>query len=330
METGKKRLVYCRNGVLHVDGRAREVVEAALNALLSELLRQDEPEVSFGDFCRRVISDSGRAGSTKKDLASTLGCLDAYQGGYSWEDISYVFVQKFERWLVARGYAPNTVTKHMRNLRTLINEAVRAGYIQEGDNPFRLIRLATHKAQHRFLSPEDLGRMEGICVSGRLAHTRDAFLFCCYTGLRYSDFRRLDAGCLFMEEGLTWLRMKLKKTGTEIAVPISLTFGGKAMEVLARYESVEAFARVGSNSRVNSDLKILQQLAGIRTRITFHTSRHTCATLLCHQGVPITTVQKILGHTSVSTTQIYQDVMRDTIVCDLRRIDGRNAASPDV
>ena len=96
------------------------------------------------------------------------------------------------------------------------------------------------------------------------------------------------------------------------------------------------------NSRITSTLAkvdIFNVIASIshemlrlllRTRITFHTSRHTCATLLCHQGVPITTVQKILGHTSVSTTQIYQDVMRDTIVCDLRRIDGRNAAAPDV
>lgn len=51
--------------------------------------------------------------------------------------------------------------------------------------------------------------------------------------------------------------------------------------------------------------------------ILFHTARHTCATLLVHQGVPITTVQRILGHTSVRTTQIYSDVFAETLIKDL-------------
>lgn len=51
----------------------------------------------------------------------------------------------------------------------------------------------------------------------------------------------------------------------------------------------------------------------------FHTSRHTCATLLVHQGVPITTVQKLLGHTSVKTTEIYSEVFDETIIKDLTR-----------
>ncbi len=55
----------------------------------------------------------------------------------------------------------------------------------------------------------------------------------------------------------------------------------------------------------------------------FHTARHTCATLLVHQGVAITTVQKVLGHTSVKTTQIYSEVLSDTIVRDLKSIRKR-------
>ncbi|KAB3852835.1 tyrosine-type recombinase/integrase [Phocaeicola vulgatus] len=54
--------------------------------------------------------------------------------------------------------------------------------------------------------------------------------------------------------------------------------------------------------------------------ILFHVSRHTCATLLVHQGVPITTVQKLLGHTSVKTTQIYSEVLSSTIVRDLKNV----------
>ena len=58
-------------------------------------------------------------------------------------------------------------------------------------------------------------------------------------------------------------------------------------------------------------------MAGINKKITYHTAWHTCATLLVHQGVPITTVQRILGHTSVRTTQIYSDVFAETLIKDL-------------
>jgi len=52
----------------------------------------------------------------------------------------------------------------------------------------------------------------------------------------------------------------------------------------------------------------------------FHAARHTCATLLIHQGVPITTVQKLLGHTSVKTTEIYSEILSSTILRDLKAI----------
>ena len=60
----------------------------------------------------------------------------------------------------------------------------------------------------------------------------------------------------------------------------------------------------------------------------FHTARHTCATLLVHQGVPITTVQKLLGHTSVRTTEVYSEVLSNTIIRDLKAVK-RKKKTPD-
>ena len=59
----------------------------------------------------------------------------------------------------------------------------------------------------------------------------------------------------------------------------------------------------------------------------FHTARHTCATLLIHQGVPITTVQKLLGHTSVKTTEIYSEILSSTILRDLKAIKRKRVVS---
>lgn len=59
----------------------------------------------------------------------------------------------------------------------------------------------------------------------------------------------------------------------------------------------------------------------------FHVARHTCATLLIHQGVPITTVQRLLGHTSVKTTEIYSEILSSTILRDLKAIKRKRVVS---
>lgn len=159
--------------------------------------------------------------------------------------------------------------------------------------------------------------MEKAQLNGMLAHIRDAFLFCCYTGLRFSDFKQLNTNSFTSLEGKIWLTFRTEKTNSLVKIPIYLIFDGKALNILSRYPSVEDFIQIGQNNQANKLLANLQQTLKIKTRITFHTARHTCATLLCHQGVPITTVQKILGHSNLTSTQVYSEVMADTIVRDL-------------
>ena len=94
---------------------------------------------------------------------------------------------------------------------------------------------------------------------------------------------------------------------------------GKALQIIDRYSSIEELAAIPCNSETNKQLSAIAQSAGIKKHFTFHTARHTCATLLIHQGVPITTVQKLLGHTSVKTTQIYSEVIPNTLITDLKK-----------
>ena len=151
----------------------------------------------------------------------------------------------------------------------------------------------------------------------------DAFLFCCYTGLRYSDFCALSTMNVVPINRTRWLCLKMQKTNIEIKLPLALLFDGKALEVIDRYPSVEELAAIPSNCETNKLLAEVGKLAGVKKHFTYHTARHTCATLLVHQGVAITTVQKVLGHTSVKTTQIYSEVLSDTIVRDLKSIRKR-------
>lgn len=277
-------------------------------------------DVSFLSFSASVIDNSKRARGTKCNLRGTLAMLTDFRKGYTWDDLTYTFLRDFENWLLARGAAVNTVAKHLQNLRTLINEAISANYMSADADPFKNYTIKHEKVEHRYLNPDDLKKMENVKVEGKLAHVRDAFLFCCYTGLRFSDFKKLKMDDFRMVKGREWLFIKTEKTGFEVKIPLFLIFGGKALAVLSRYPSVMEFCSIGCNADTNRHLATLQKLANIRMRTTFHTARHTCATLLCHQGVPITTVQKILGHTKLTTTQLYSEVMADTIVRDLTNV----------
>lgn len=288
---------------------------------LKEAVKNNQgSDITFESFCMSVIGKSHRKTGTKNNLIGTLKVLNEYRPSYTWNDLTYTFLRDLEEWLLNKGLAVNTVAKHLQNIRTMVNEAISAGYLRADADPFRQFVIKHEKVPHRFLNPDDLRRMENVRLSGKLAHVRDAFLFCCYTGLRFSDFRHLKEDYFQKVKGKPWLMIQTEKTSYALKIPLHLIFEGKALEILSRYGSVSDLTRIGCNADTNRHLSVIQQMAGIKTRVTFHTARHTCATLLCHQGVPITTVQKILGHTKLTTTQLYSEVMADTIVKDLSNV----------
>ena len=83
----------------------------------------------------------------------------------------------------------------MRILRTLVNEAIKTKAIYyRRHNPFRKFKIKKEKKEHNFLMPADLEKLENLELPDRKNNSRhilDAFLFCCYCGLRFSDFKQL-------------------------------------------------------------------------------------------------------------------------------------------
>ena len=151
-------------------------------------------------------------------------------------------------------------------------------------------------------------------------HSLKAFLFCCYTGVRYSDFVLLNEKNIVAIKGEKWLIFRTVKTNTEVSIPLYLLFQGKALRLLQEYhQNVNDFFHLKSNSSVNKDLKKIGMLAKIEKHFSFHSGRHTNATLLTYNGAQITTVQKLLGHQSVKTTQGYSDIFSGTIIKDLKK-----------
>ena len=153
------------------------------------------------------------------------------------------------------------------------------------------------------------------------------YLFSCYTGLRFSDVIEVRKENLQIIDGNTWLIQGMKKsqinndTTTQqiVRLPIYQLFNGKPLEILQKYESDKKYYFDDyTNQFVNRTLKEIAGFAKVTKKLTFHTARHTQATYLLYKGVNITTVQKILGHKKLATTQIYSKVMDITIVNDLQ------------
>ena len=117
------------------------------------------------------------------------------------------------------------------------------------------------------------------------------------------------------------------KTGKPVEIPISELFDGKAMNIIEKYHgNIENLTKkIVQNGATNQILKRVFEKAGIDSNNkSFHIARHSCATNLISKGLPITTIQKILGHTKISTSLIYAEVTKETIINDLKRQKKKN------
>lgn len=292
--------------------------------LLKKALVTRENNASFISFFKQEVMSSSLKGSTKRNHLSTLILLQEFKKDIAFSDLTFEFVSSFEYFLQSKGYHTNTIAKHMKHLKRHVNIAINKEYIEIQKYAFRKYKIKTVENKHTHLVPEELEKLESLSLSGRyvkLQKTLDAFLFCCYAGMRYSDFINLSSENIVEINQQTWLIYKSVKTGTEVRLPLYLLFAGKGIVILNKYQdNIEDFFRLRDNSNVNKDLMMITKLAGLSKRISFHTARHTNATLLIYNGVNITTVQKLLGHKSVKTTQVYTNVMDITIIHDLEKM----------
>ena len=138
-----------------------------------------------------------------------------------------------------------------------------------------------------------------------------AFIFCCLSGLRFSDVKQITWGDIVKDTaGDTLLRFKMQKVSRDNNIYLS----DEALKWLPDRKKASDTDRIfplTKNDSINNQLDRWCKNAGITKHITFHCSRHTAATLNLTLGVPIETVSKLLGHTKIVTTQIYAKIVDD-------------------
>ena len=244
--------------------------------------------------------------------------------------LNYPFLLGFETYL--RNYIPtngqlriqnNTVMKHLQRLRKMVRMAVEMEWITR--DPFGRFSPTIEKKQREFLTEFEIDKIINFDTSiSRLVLVRDLFLFSCYTGLSYVDVTQLTKNNLVKGiDGSNWISTKRQKTKTVVKVPLLLT----SDELIKKYSQDHRildksilFPRI-SNQKLNSYLKEISDICGITKNLTFHMARHTFATTVTlSNGVPIETVSKMLGHTKITTTQIYARVIERKVSEDMNNL----------
>ena len=190
--------------------------------------------------------------------------------------------------------------------------------IKREDNPFNIIKIPEMQSRADYLDWKDIELLENIEIEdAKMSKVRDAFLFCCYTGLRFSDFRSLKTESI--RKG-SILEVDQNKTGHLVELPLKELFWGRPFEILKKYETIEQFVNVGWNSTCNKAIQEIAEIAKIDKRVHWHLARHTCATLLNKAGMRMQEIQMVLGHQRMSTTsRIYAHTSIDQIQDSLKK-----------
>lgn len=290
-------------------------VEVQLPMLKEAVRSHISPAAKLADFGIKVVEQSERKNLTKLNYQTLLNNIEKFRKGALITDVDYQFVVSYDKWLRDSGIAHNTRISRLRLLRALLNEARKRDIIHA--NPFERFRIQQMVSKKGFLTVEQLHKLEKMVLKGYEEKVRDAFLIGCYTGLRFSDIVTLRNE--HFNKG--WLTKKMAKTGYVVEIPVAELFGGKMMLLLEKYnENIERVTKsLGSNASVNKTLRSILDRINVDPKITFHSSRHTFATHLGQSGVQLTTIQKLLGHQKLQTTQIYSEVDRKAITNDLKK-----------
>lgn len=268
-------------------------------------------DADFVIFFQQQTND--RKGSNRDNWTSALNYLEAFTGGsLKFADLDLQFCNRFRQYLLEapsnrtgkKTLARNSVVSYFNKFKAALKQAYKSGYLLQDLNA-KVEPVKPAETHRKYLSLEELQALANTdCDNPTL---KSAALFSALTGLRFSDIQKLTWGEVRGETEKRYLQFHQKKTGGAETHPIS----DLAFELIGeRGESGEhVFHALHYSAWENVKLKRWILAAGITKDITFHSFRHTYATIQLSEGTDIFTVSKMLGHKDLKTTQIYAKVV---------------------
>lgn len=239
------------------------------------------------------------------------------------DELDKDFLTGFHAYIVQQSdRKKNTVWIYLIALKHVLMLARSKGYLAR--DLFAGYKLHSEYVERSYLTVAEINDLIGLELpAGTQRLVRDAFLFCCFTGLSYIDVCNLTRRQIQQHSGNSWIDLKRRKTGVKVSVRLFALPQAILLRYLPAAPDVRIFDLPG-NGWCNKCLEQIALAAGITKRVTFHAARHTFATTITlSQGVAIETISKLLGHKSIRTTQIYAIVTRSTLDGEMNRLSER-------
>lgn len=284
---------------------------------------KDFNNTSFIDFFQEQLEQSKLSRQSYTDQRQTLNKLQVYKKNVHFSELSFKLIKGFDAFLYRSGLRTNTIAKHHKNLKKYINLAIRFSYLDINKHPYKQFKIKKEPTERIYLTSYELEQFEMLKIPPGKDHwqtVKDFFLFCCYTGLRYSDASKLTVENLNITDNGIELYIKAQKTKKPLLLNLKKLFGGKPNELIRKYlEEYDDFYYDDpdkpipiffgySNQFINRELKNLAELADVREvvkkTISIHSGRHTFGTIMANK-VPIPILQRLMQHSKLKETMIY-------------------------
>ena len=270
---------------------------------------------SFLRFMYQRIYDRPIAESTRKAHISLYNTLKKWGHIRQFSDITEANIKLWDELSKKNASKAKSVWNYHKILKIYCREAKRFGYIKE--NPYDFMKFKRDNSPgHRFITMEEIEKIKALKLTEKaLKDARLCFLFQCYTSLSYSDMRQFDIDLVKEVDG----KMRLRSLRVKTNEMYNITLIKAAISIL---EECNYSLPVQDLHVYNRNLQSIQYRAKIQTHLTSHVGRHTFATSVALKNkMPIEVLQKVMGHNSISTTQIYAHVLQESVDEEFDRLD---------
>lgn len=269
------------------------------------------------DWMETYLAEQERKGVRGLKLLRTVcRMLPLYRKKVRMQEIDKEWCLDFIDWIQhtyktrwGKPLSPKSTADYVGYFSTALNAAVRAEVIPE--NPFMTLaateRIKVPESKREYLTIDEIKVL--IDTECPREDVKRAYLFSCYCGLRLSDVYALRWKDIILDEEQYRMSTVMKKTTTPIYLPLSRHAIRWLPERNGEGDELKIFDGLPAEPNINKVLAKWVETAKIAKKITYHTSRHTFATMMLTLGADLYTVSKLLGHANVKTTQIYAKIV---------------------
>ena len=252
------------------------------------------------DFCESENNISEGTKSVRRTFISHLH--KCFVNGIDCKNVNENAVSEFIAHLQKIGNGKQSIHNMLIQFRLFVSIGSKKGYI----NPFEVQRVKPENKKREFLTNDELAKIEEHYnnSNNQVKECFRLFLFCCYTGLRISDAMSLNYNHIAKSaNGSMMIRKEQKKTHNEVLIPLN-----EKAKNLIDVSKVGMKLNVFEHRETNSFNDMIQRHSPISKHLSSHIARHTFAVQLLERGADIYSVSRLLGHTSIRTTEIYADM----------------------